>query len=828
MQSPVAPAVHLYSYLCCGAPSAPSPEASSATAATATAAPNSVVALLSRGTKRVLVAALRACCSVSDLEHLNLSSMAKSDLRRHLAAAARAGGGAAVVLALSPYSACSDDVLLQIVLRRKLISTHRLTRQQLLAMLHFHPNANKTAELDRVFLSQRAESNRRSVTEQCLRAMEAQSNSLGPARVEVEARRLLAWTSHDGGAHSPDTVGILLHRVCWLRQWRGLGESSAKDAANYLVRHVIPFLLCRPDLMMSNHACWETLQMESAMPNVAVVTKKTANPQRRPLFFLLQHQHASLQTWLDSGKLREPQRLALIALRESFSNATPAVDSSANDEGPLKALMTLRRWFVAFLRASYTSSASQDDNNDNDESAEDEEEDQTSSSSSSSSSSRRDLVDILASFAANSSTAATTTGAKLVVLPTGVGKSRVICLAPLALSSPPRRVLVLCPSLEIRSQMAFSFVSLYNDCAERSLSPIKVMELVDSSSAINHLESCDVCVCTVHQMVGDRLVTCYPRDCFDLVLIDEAHHAECLSYRVVRDHFHRALFMYFTGTPYRTDHRPLQADLVYSCTMKEALQREDPYIKRLCYLPLAVQSLTISDPATQEQVIELSSFEAVVNYAASTPRASQLLARVLRHSLEARSHVIGLVIRTVKSMRAVSGVYHQAILQASDTTEAEFLVSLWNAHPENTGLSIASVHSQMSRSQCDAVIDRLRKSTLDAIVHVGMLGEGFDHPRLSVCGIFRRFASMPPFVQLVGRILRRIVGDGVGAQDNVGYVIAHPGLGLDTLWKAYQSESWDTAGFDSYSSTNTTSLESDWLDLSETYSYAEEHPTWFI
>ena len=86
------------------------------------------------------------------------------------------------------------------------------------------------------------------------------------------------------------------------------------------------------------------------------------------------------------------------------------------------------------------------------------------------------------------------------------------------------------------------------------------------------------------------------------------------------------------------------------------------------------------------------------------------------------------------------------------------------------------------------VMEDLRANRLDAIVHVGMLGEGFDHPQLSVCGIFCRFSSMPPFVQLVGRILRRIPGQ-LHPGDSVGYVIAHPGLGLERLWKAYKRES---------------------------------------
>ena len=51
----------------------------------------------------------------------------------------------------------------------------------------------------------------------------------------------------------------------------------------------------------------------------------------------------------------------------------------------------------------------------------------------------------------------------------------------------------------------------------------------------------------------------------------------------------------------------------------------------------------------------------------------------------------------------------------------------------------------------------LRSGVLDCIVQVQMLGEGFDHPKLSVAAIFRPFRSLAPYIQFVGRILRVVV-----------------------------------------------------------------------
>ena len=38
-----------------------------------------------------------------------------------------------------------------------------------------------------------------------------------------------------------------------------------------------------------------------------------------------------------------------------------------------------------------------------------------------------------------------------------------------------------------------------------------------------------------------------------------------------------------------------------------------------------------------------------------------------------------------------------------------------------------------------------------------MLGEGFDHPKLSVAAIFRPFRTLAPYIQFVGRIMRVVV-----------------------------------------------------------------------
>ena len=102
---------------------------------------------------------------------------------------------------------------------------------------------------------------------------------------------------------------------------------------------------------------------------------------------------------------------------------------------------------------------------------------------------------------------------------------------------------------------------------------------------------------------------------------------------------------------------------------------------------------------------------------------------------------------------------------------------------QEESLTIEMVGSHLPDATNAQVLAQLAHGELDVIVHVGMLGEGFDQPHLTVCVVFRRFGSLAPFAQLIGRVLRR------GAEDDVpqAYVIAHPGLGLHRHWRVYAS-----------------------------------------
>lgn len=133
-------------------------------------------------------------------------------------------------------------------------------------------------------------------------------------------------------------------------------------------------------------------------------------------------------------------------------------------------------------------------------------------------------------------------------------------------------------------------------------------------------------------------------------------------------------------------------------------------------------------------------------------------------------------------MRAQTGIQHQIIAAACSVDHARQVASIYT----ECGYRAAEIHSDMDDDDQDAVIERLRQGQLDCIVQVQMLGEGFDHPRLSVAAIFRPFRSLAPYVQFVGRVMRVVQESAPDHPDNQGHIVSHVGLNNDVRWTEFR------------------------------------------
>ena len=155
-------------------------------------------------------------------------------------------------------------------------------------------------------------------------------------------------------------------------------------------------------------------------------------------------------------------------------------------------------------------------------------------------------------------------------------------------------------------------------------------------------------------------------------------------------------------------------------------------------------------------------------------------------------HIVDSSLEKLEELRQ-SGTRHQVIAVACSIDHAREIRSLY----QERGYSADVIHSKQSDDRQAAILNELHNGTLDCIVQVQMLGEGFDHPKLSVAAIFRPFRTLAPYVQFVGRIMRVVVQNDPVHPDNVGHIVTYLGMNLDERLKEFkQFENDDQAFWD--------------------------------
>ena len=163
-------------------------------------------------------------------------------------------------------------------------------------------------------------------------------------------------------------------------------------------------------------------------------------------------------------------------------------------------------------------------------------------------------------------------------------------------------------------------------------------------------------------------------------------------------------------------------------------------------------------------------------------REEQWFRRGVALSPECNRHIVEASIQRCEAMRAETGIKHQIIAAACSIDHARQVRALY----EECGYQAAEIHSDMDPDDRDAVLERLRLGQLDCIIQVQMLGEGFDHPRLSIAAIFRPFLSLAPYIQFVGRVMRVVVQNDPDHPDNQGHIVTHVGLNNEARWDEFR------------------------------------------
>ena len=300
----------------------------------------------------------------------------------------------------------------------------------------------------------------------------------------------------------------------------------------------------------------------------------------------------------------------------------------------------------------------------------------------------------------------------IIVMPTGSGKTAVLCLTPYLKRAD--RVLVVTPSRLVRNQIAEEVAGLLTlkeiGVFAADVPPPMCHELterVKTPGEWDALREYDVVVATPNAISpAYEGVPQPPADLFDLLLVDEAHHEPAKTWRELLSAFPDAARVLFTATPYRQDGRDIRGRLAYAYPLKRAY--EDGIFGKLRYVPVDANGGS-HDVATAKKAEEVFLAD------------------------------------------RAAGLRHYLMVRTDQKTRAKQLEKVYADH---TGLRLRTISSDHSYQWVRRTIEHLRGGDLDGVICVDMMGEGFDFPNLKVAAIHSPHKSLSVTLQFIGRFAR--------------------------------------------------------------------------
>ncbi len=371
-----------------------------------------------------------------------------------------------------------------------------------------------------------------------------------------------------------------------------------------------------------------------------------------------------------------------------------------------------------------------------------------------------------------------------IVLPVGCGKSGCITLAPFAFRS--TRTLVVAPGLKIAEQLYKDFDPtkldmFYIKCGVLQGSPYpEPVEIRGTTTNRGDLDEAHVVITNIQQLQGqgNRWLANLPADYFDLILFDEGHHSVAETYESLKTKFPAARIINFSATPLRADGQRMAGQVLYSYPIFRAIQ--EGYVKRLKALVLNPRTLKyVRRENGQEIEVSLDEVRRLGEQEADFRRS-------IVTSNETLTTIVDASIRELDRIRTETGDQrHKIIASALNFEHCRQVVEAYRAR----GRRVDYVHSKEDSAANDRVMEKLEAHELDVIVQVRKLGEGYDHPYLSVAAVFSIFANLSPFVQFVGRIMRVIKQNSPNDPLNQGTVVFHAGANIASRWEDFQEYS---------------------------------------
>ncbi len=318
----------------------------------------------------------------------------------------------------------------------------------------------------------------------------------------------------------------------------------------------------------------------------------------------------------------------------------------------------------------------------------------------------------------------------LLVLPTGTGKTIVFAnIAKIAVEH-NQRVLILAHRWELlqqAQQKIKSATGLDSAIEKAELKAIQAKEMITIAS--------------MQTLSQDKRLHEYPKDYFQVIIIDEAHHALSPSYQKIFQYFNNAFVLGVTATAQRGDQKELGTffdSLAYEYTLNKAV--EDGFLVPLTAMTIPLR-LDISNVKMQNGDYQVGDLGNVLE-----PYLEQIADEMKKVCMDRKTIVFLPLIRISQKFR-----------------------DILNDH------GFRAVEVNGNSTDREEILKKFEDGTYNVICNSMLLTEGFDCPSIDCVVVLRPTKVSGLYRQMIGRGTR--LSDG---KDNL--------LILDFLWMSSKHE----------------------------------------
>uniref|UniRef100_C5D2W8 Type III restriction protein res subunit n=1 Tax=Geobacillus sp. (strain WCH70) TaxID=471223 RepID=C5D2W8_GEOSW len=238
----------------------------------------------------------------------------------------------------------------------------------------------------------------------------------------------------------------------------------------------------------------------------------------------------------------------------------------------------------------------------------------------------------------------------------------------------------------------------------------------------------DIIFASIFTLSMKKHLKAFSKDAFDLIIIDEFHHAAARSYQRVLDYFEPKFLLGITATPDRNDNKDVYAicdgNVAYKIDFIEAVQRG--WLAPFRYYG-------VYDDTDYSKI----------KWLGNRYDEAELLQVQLREEMADK------ILKAWEKYKKT-----RTLVFCSSIKQADFLSEYFRKRNYRT----VSLHSKQTDIPRDRAIAMLEKGELDAIFTVDLFNEGVDIPSVDTLLFVRPTESLTVFTQQVGRGLRLYEG----------------------------------------------------------------------